>query len=393
MPYVSGQTVHDADSHIMELPDDILAYMDPSVRGEFCEATEGQRRLTAQMEAARLRHDEPEFRAGAEDNLLLRKNHEALGSFRASDRPLALDLLGFASQLVFTTSALGNYGLEETGRVDLALAAARAHNRMMSAFCSQDARLLAAGYVPLLDREAAPLIAAEAIGLGCKGLTLPSRHPPGHSPSHVELDPLWAMAEEAGLPIFFHVGGEEKMNRAYFENGLPPVADFHGGAENFTSVSFMAIPLSVWQTLSVLVIDGVMDRFPALKFGVIELGASWMPGLMKFLDSGAAAFGREERLKRLSAAPSDIIRRQVRITPYPHEDVSWIIANTGEEMCMFSSDYPHVEGGRNPLKRFNENLAGVERSAVRRFYRDNFIDMMGLGLDPALHDVASLKAA
>jgi predicted TIM-barrel fold metal-dependent hydrolase len=114
---------------------------------------------------------------------------------------------------------------------------------------------------------------------------------------------------------------------------------------------------------------------------------------MRFMDSGAAAFGKEERLQKLSARPSEIIRRQFRVTPYPHEDTAWIIANTGEEVCLFSSDFPHVEGGRNPLKRFNDALAGVGDTARRRFYRDNFIDLMGKGLDPALHDHPALVAA
>ena len=155
----------------------------------------------------------------------------------------------------------------------------------------------------------------------------------------------------------------------------------------------MAIPLSLWQTLSALVIDGVFDRFPRLKWGAIELGASWLPSLMHFLDSGVAAFGKEERLQKLSAKPSEILRRQFRATPYPHEDTGWIIANSGEEMCLFSSDFPHVEGGRNPLKRFNDSLAGVSEIARRRFFRDNFIDLMGQGLDPALHDLPELRAA
>jgi predicted TIM-barrel fold metal-dependent hydrolase len=247
--------------------------------------------------------------------------------------------------------------------------------------------------VPLIDRARAPEIAREAIELGAKALVVPSRHPSGFSPSHVELDPLWALAQEAGLPILFHVGGEEKMARDYLENGLPFVKDFHGGDENFTSLTFMAIPLSVWQTLSALVIDGVFDRFPRLKWGAIELGASWLPSLMKFLDSGCAAFAREERLQKLSATPSQILRRQLRVTPYPHEDVAWIMANAGEEMVLFSSDFPHVEGGRNPLKRFNENLAGVSEAAKRGFYRDNFIDLMGKGLDPSLHDLPQIQAA
>jgi predicted TIM-barrel fold metal-dependent hydrolase len=140
--------------------------------------------------------------------------------------------------------------------------------------------------------------------------------------------------------------------------------------------------------------DGVFDRHPALRFGAIELGASWLPSLMRFLDSGWAAFRKgEERLQKLSGPPSEILRRQLRVTPYPHEDTGWIIRNSGEEMCLFSSDYPHVEGGRNPLKRFNESLEGCSETAKRRFYRDNFIDLMGRGLDPALHDARALQAA
>jgi predicted TIM-barrel fold metal-dependent hydrolase len=393
MPYVEGQTIHDADSHVMELPGTINRHIDPKFREAFAAKTGRKDTLVEWSAKAQAQHDDPEFRAGDEANLLLRKNYQALGSFRSEDRPKTLDYLGFASQLVFTTVALSNYGLEEMGEVELACEVARAHNRMMTEFCSVDRRLLATGYVPLVDRKRAPEIAREAIALGAKGLVIPSRHPPGFSPSHVELDPLWAVAEEAGLPILFHVGGEQKMAHDYLENGLPFVKDFHGGDENFTSLTFMAIPLSVWQTLSVLVIDGVFDRFPRLKFGAIELGASWLPSLMHFLDSGVAAFGKEERLQRLSAKPSEILRRQLRVTPYPHENTRWIIENSGEGMCLFSSDFPHIEGGRNPLKRFNDGLEGLSDNAKRRFFRDNFIDLMGRGLDPALHDLPELAAA
>jgi predicted TIM-barrel fold metal-dependent hydrolase len=393
MAYVEGQTVHDADSHVMELPGTVARYVDPRFRDAFVEKAGKKAQSAHWSEKFVAQHDDPQFQAGAEANVLLRKNYEALGAFRADDRPKTLDYLGFTSQLVFTTDCLSNFGLEQKGEVELALEAARAHNRMMTEFCSVDRRLLATGYVPLIDRARAPEIAREAIELGAKALVVPSRHPPGFSPSHVELDPLWALAQEAGLPILFHVGGEEKMARDYLENGLPFVKDFHGGDENFTSLTFMAIPLSVWQTLSALVIDGVFDRFPRLKWGAIELGASWLPSLMKFLDSGCAAFAREERLQKLSATPSQILRRQLRVTPYPHEDVAWIMANAGEEMVLFSSDFPHVEGGRNPLKRFNENLAGVSEAAKRGFYRDNFIDLMGKGLDPSLHDLPQIQAA
>jgi predicted TIM-barrel fold metal-dependent hydrolase len=392
MPYVEGETVHDADAHVMELPGTLQNYIDPKWR----EALTAKHKAKVDgdwVAEARARHRDPEFRAGYADNLLLRKNYDAMGAFDREDRPAALDLFGFASQLVFTTGGLSLFALEHGDDPQLAVEAARACNRMMADYCSVDPRLLATAYIPLVDRTRVVEVAREAIELGCKGLMIPSWVSKTHGPSHVDFDPLWALAQDAGLPILFHVGGEKKIDPAYFENGGPQVLDFHGGAENFTSVSFMAIPMSIWQTLSVLVIDGVFDRFPRLKFGAIELGAGWLPSLMQFMDSGAAAFSKEERIGKLSARPSEILRRQFFATPYPHENVGWIIANAGEEVCLFSSDYPHIEGGRNPMKRFNETLAGVTPTARRRFFRDNFIEMMGNGLDVSLHDVAGLRAA
>ena len=392
MAYVENRTVHDADSHVMELPETIVEFFESKYLEEFKPYV--RHRSAGWVEEVEAQHDDPEFRAGDESQLMLRKNHQALGSFRKEDRPTTLDYLGFTSQLVFTTDALSNYGLETGKTNDLAIAAAQAHNRMMVDFCSVDKRLLATGYVPLINIERAPEIAREAIELGCKGLIIPSTCPPGHSPSHIGFEPLWALVQEAGIPILFHVGGEDKMNMDYHKNGLPQVLDFHGGAENFTSTSYMTIPLSVWQTMSVLILDGVLDRYPRLMFGAIELGASWVPSWMRYMDSGAAAFMRgEDRLKKLSEKPSDIVRRQFRVTPYPHEPTGWIIENTGEEVCLFSSDFPHVEGGRNPLKRFGEALDGLSEAKQERFYRDNFIELMGAGLDPCLYDHPSMEIA
>jgi predicted TIM-barrel fold metal-dependent hydrolase len=196
------------------------------------------------------------------------------------------------------------------------------------------------------------------------------------------------MAEEAGLPIVFHVGGGHRLvdgqllDPEYFKNGGPAVPDFHGGDENFRSVDYMAIPTSPMQTLSVLILDGVLERHPDLKVGVMEQGASWLPSWMRYLDSAFDAFRkREERLQRLSLRPSDYVHRQIRVTPYPSEDVGWIIANSGEDICLFSSDYPHVEGGRNPIKRFEASMESLSESAKNGFYHDNFIDLMGAGLN------------
>jgi uncharacterized protein len=386
MPYVENRIVHDADSHLMELPDALDDYLDATLRAKYdaLPKLRTQPRNADYVERARTQQSDPDFREGADENILLRKNYEALGAFRREDRPRALDQLGFTSQLIFTTWCLGNFDLDQSGDLELCYGVAQAHNRMMADFCSVDRRFLATGYVPLVDFARAICIAQDAIRLGCKALLIPSRCPPGHSPSHIAFEPLWALAQEAGLPIVFHVGGEEKLPPDYFQNGLPRVKDFHGGEENFTSVSFMPIPYSVQLTLCALIIDGVLDRYPHLRFGAIELGASWVPSWMRFMDSAAGAFIKNEpRLQKLSMRPSEFVRRQVRVTPYPHEDVGWIIANSGEQVCMFSSDYPHIEGGRNPLKRFNDSLAQTPPQAVQRFFCDNFVDLMGRGLSAA----------
>jgi predicted TIM-barrel fold metal-dependent hydrolase len=271
---------------------------------------------------------------------------------------------------------------EQADDLDFAYGLARAHNRAMADFCAVDPRLLAVGYVPLADFERARGMASEALELGCKALMIPSACPKEHSPSHVGLDPVWAIAQEAGVPVVFHVGGGgQLLHPSYFRNGLPPVPDFHGGAENFRSVDYMAIPYPPMQTLATLLIDGVFDRFPRLKFGVIEQGASWLPGWLRTLDSAFDAFRKnEERLQRLSLRPSELVRRQVRVTPYPAEDVGWIVENAGEEVCLFSSDYPHVEGGRHPLRRFEASLAAASERVKQRFYCDNFVDLMGAAL-------------
>jgi predicted TIM-barrel fold metal-dependent hydrolase len=386
MAYVEGSTIHDADSHIMEAPN----FLDGYVEERYAEIIKGQNLFSRLGEKdgkdlfalVRDRHDDPAWRASAAEQILLRKNYEALGSWRREDRPMALDSLGFASQLMFTTVFLGLLNLEHGDDLKMTHAVARGFNRAMIDFCAIDRRLLASCYVPLVDFQGAAAIAREALAIGAKALLIPSRCPRGHSPSHVGFDPLWARTQEAGVPVLFHVGGGGTLlSPDYFNNGLPPVPDFHGGDGNFRSVDYMAIPYPPMQTLSTMIFDRVFDRFPRLKFGVIEQGASWLPGWMRAMDSAHTAFIKnEERLQKMSLRPSEFVRRQVRVTPYPAEDTGWIIANSGEEVCMFSSDYPHVEGGRNPLRRFEASLANTPAAAKRRFYCDNFVDLMGAGL-------------
>jgi predicted TIM-barrel fold metal-dependent hydrolase len=383
MPYVNDRVIHDADAHVFEAPGWLDPWVDPPLRERLARFTARNEGVVRHVEKIRASYDDPEFRARDEEEILLRKGFSGLGAFVKEERPQALDLLGFASQLIFTTAGLGPLASADRGEdPEVSYGIARAHNRAMVDFCSVDPRLLPVCHVPLMSIEHAGAFAAEAIDMGAAALMIGSACPKKHSPSHIGLDPVWAQAQEAGIPIVFHVGGGTAMNATYKENGLPPVKDFAGGDGNFTSVSFMAIPDAPAQTLATLIFDGVLDRFPSLKFGVIEQGASWVPGWMRSMDSAADAFIKnEDRLRNLSAKPSEIVRRQVRVTPYPHEPAGWCVQNSGPEVCLFSSDYPHTEGGRNPMKRFEASLAGCSDAEKDAFYRTNFEDLMGRALD------------
>ena len=382
MPYVEDQLVYDADSHVHEPPGYAEEHADPEVRERLREAL-GSAKRPSYVDEAIAKQSDAEFRSKDADEIMLRKNHVAVGAILKEDRPKALDLLGFAAQLVFTTTYLGPLRkFDVEADVELAYGLARGHNRGLVDFCSVDRRLLPVCYVPFADLDLAAKTAGEAIELGAAALMIASQPPKHHAPTHIGLDRVWAQAQEAGVPIVFHVGGEQPMDPVYKNNGLPPVPDFHGGDTNFTSVSYMAIPYSPMQTLGAIIIDGVLERFPKLKIGVIELGASWVPGWMRSMDSAADAFRRNEtRLQEMSLLPSEYVQRQIRVCPYPHEPAGWIVENCGPEVPMFSSDYPHVEGGRNPVKRFEASLAGCDAAAREAFYSGNFADLLGPTLD------------
>jgi predicted TIM-barrel fold metal-dependent hydrolase len=379
----------------METPSWLLGYADPAIRdridvpgytNELRQTGDNERKL-ADLDAAFVRiaekHASNEYRAVEAAEIMNRKNFAATGSFVAEDRPRAVDLIGVASQLMFNTFYNGRlHDWEHSGDLDLAYGVARAHNRGMMDFCSVDKRLLPTCYVPLADFDRTKVMSLEALEMGAAALLVASGCPTGHSPSHRGLDPLWASAQEAGIPIVFHVGGTgDLIDPNYFVNGLPIPPDFHGGDENFRSVDYMGIPGPPMQTLATLIFDGVLERFPRLRIGVVEQGAIWLPSWVRQMESAVEAFGRhEERLQQLSLRPTEYVQRQIRVTPYPTEDVGWITEQIGPDVCLFSTDYPHVEGGRRPYERFERSLGKASEQIRSRFYADNFVDLMGKGL-------------
>ncbi len=193
MPYAEGRVMHDADAHIMETPTwlrdhaeaefrprlPLLDYPSGNELRQTGSPEDQQRDLIAAFDRLRARHASPEYRADEDAEIMMRKNFAATGGFVAEDRPRALDLLGFSSQLIFNTFHNGRlHDLEHSADLELAYAAARAHNRGMLEFCSVDPRLLPSCYIPLADPARAIQATGEALAEGAAALLIASGCPP-----------------------------------------------------------------------------------------------------------------------------------------------------------------------------------------------------------------------
>jgi predicted TIM-barrel fold metal-dependent hydrolase len=395
MSYAGDRVILDADSHVMELADFLDDYIEPAERDRLrrrgMEAL--QPVLSDAQRKAEKRSADPTTAALAEERLMQDKGWMAMGGFDPAERSRVLDLLGFESQLVFATFATAMFSLprnlhryqdrDELARdLDLLYAGCRAQNKAMAGFCAEDPRLLPVGYVSLVDPARAVDVADEAIASGCAAIMVPSTAPGDLAPTHPNLDRFWGLLERSDIPFVLHVGGGGRLLDRAFHNNAMPVTDHLGGGENIRSKDFLAIYHSPALFLGTLVLDGLFDRFPNLRGGCIEQGAGWVVSWLQHLDYAQRAFRRtEEPLGRLEATPSEYVRRHLKFTPFPGEPVGWMIEQAGPELFMFSTDYPHPEGGKDPLAKFEQELVGVSAEDQARFFAGNMAEL--LSAEPA----------
>jgi predicted TIM-barrel fold metal-dependent hydrolase len=374
-----SSAVFDADSHLMEVEDWLPAYADPGLRDRlrplgFEKAGAGAAELMASLPTRWAQQHEEDVPA---DVLSGPKGWLAPGALDAAVRTRVLDALDIAAQLVFPTFSLTQF----TGGDDLELlyGGTRALNRAMVDFCGQDPRLHAVGFLPLRDPAAAAEALDQALEMGVAALWIPSDAPGDFSPTHVDLEPVWARLADADVPFVLHVGGGRLLPKAFHNNGRPRPKDWLGGGENLRAKDFPVLHHSPERFLACMALDGVFERHPGLRGGAIELGASWVPGLLRNIDHAHRSFSRSEPdLKALPMLPSEYLRRQVRFTPFSFEDTAWLIDQCGPELFMFSTDYPHPEGGRRPFERFGEQLEAFDDATNEQFFWQNGAGLLGI---------------
>ncbi len=374
---------YDADSHIMELPDFLQRYADPELRAQI-PAVSYSASLVTDEEVAEImsrggRHSQEHVAEllSLGDHLIERsKEIQALGAFDSPERSVALDMLGFKSQLVFATHSLA-MPFSPSSKISprIRYAAARAHNRHMAEFCSRDRRLLGVAAAPLDEPELALEELDFAIKNGLKAVWVPHRVCGDKSPGHIAFDRFWATLADAGIPFVLHVGGSPlQLDKAWMNNGRAPVKDWMGGGENLRTKDVAVLHQGPETFLSMMLIDGVFERFPKLRGACVELGAGWVPSLLSRLDWVVQIWRKTDaNLSKFTRAPSEQLTQQMAFTPFVFEPVGALIDESNPDLYLFSSDYPHTEGGRNPISRFEGALGDRSEEIRNRFYSENFL--------------------
>lgn len=373
MTYTGDRLVFDADSHVMELPGWLEEFADSSTAETLRPLALGAAGALAEraVEEAATRQAGGVATLDPDPIELLRsKGWGAVGAFDSTERSFVLDQLGFAAQLVFPTFAATQFAGND---LDLLYGGSDALNRAMAAFCGDDARMLAVASVPWGDPTRTVECARRAIDEGCRAVMVPTDLPRGVvSPTHPDHHLLWAMLEAENVPVVSHIGGGGRPVRPGFHDNGHTVTDFLGGGENVRAKDFMAIhqrPEVFW---AAMVLDGMFEQFPGLRGASVEEGAMWVVPWIRRLDRAMQFAKTEAPLRDLTKLPSEYVHDHLRFTPFAGEPVGWMLEQAGADLFMFSSDYPHPEGTKNPIERFEATMDGIDDTTFDGFYSNNF---------------------
>ncbi len=261
-------------------------------------------------------------------------DHIPYGGCDAGERLELLDKENLEKSVLYPT--LGLLWECEVTEPALTDAYCRAYNRWIADFCRDSGgRLVPIAHLSLLDADAAAVELERAVRDGCKGAFLaPFTHtqkPHGHA----DHDPLYRKACELEVPIAIHPTFEPDW--------AAPVrfsAKYMGREREFF-YNVMVRQGSQQALLSFFTL-GTLERFPALKLGILEAGCGWIGS---FLDRMDAVFETiSAKGVQLQHRPSEVFRRQCFISGDPDETAApHVIDHVGAGCFMWATDYPHPD--------------------------------------------------
>ena len=385
MTYAEHRRIIDVDSHLFELEDFLVSAAREEHRdmirpmAEQTELPVIEAALARGRELLAKRQSDPatmaKFEAALMDNR--KSGWTRLGAFDSTERSHTLDLLGFELQMVLPTYAFHQIAHQE----DDALLEAGAYtlNKAMAEFCSKDDRLKAIGYVPLsLGPERALRVLEQGLLDGCYSFMVDTNEPDDDKPSftHPDFDPIWATFSDTNRPFVVHVAvnGHYRAVPSSFKNNGKSEIEL-GGDAPAGELGLQNIGQSAQLFLSAMIYDGVFERHTNLQALCMEHAATWLPSWLQQMDFTAQMFKRKRKFNEL---PSETAKQRIKVSPFAGEPVGWIIENVGPEMLVFASDYPHPEGGADPIRKFEETMQNCDKKTMDAFYYGNMQSMLNL---------------
>ena len=199
--------------------------------------------------------------------------------------------------------------------------------------------------------------------------------------SHPDLERAWAAFIHHGVSPVFHVADQPRVfdDAWYTERPAPQARGVEPGDAGVFALDavFLYVPAALATTD--LILNGVFERHPRLRLGIVELSAVWVPMYLMMLEGGsqfvARLTGREHALR---LRPSDYFRRQVRVSCFAYELPARIAKQLGsDDLLMACSDYPHSEGTAHPLADYAAGRHGTEPALAPGLFERNAAFLLG----------------
>ena len=177
--------------------------------------------------------------------------------------------------------------------------------------------------------------------------------------------PIYEAAAKHGLPIGIHVGGPTGSRTA-------------GGWPAYYNEEHMALVASMQTQVTSLVLEGVCEHFPDLRFIIIEGGLAWSVPLRDRLDKLWPRMASE--VPHVKRPPSEYIKKNFYFSTQPVEEperpdaLAEIFEDVGWDRIMYASDYPHWDYD-DPKYAFKGAMPDEKMKMV---FRKNALDVYRL---------------
>jgi predicted TIM-barrel fold metal-dependent hydrolase len=197
--------------------------------------------------------------------------------------------------------------------------------------------------------------------IGFRGITLPCKpiwgaHDARHPNYNMTMfDPMWAVIQDCDITITYHISTGRD----------PRAARKDGGA----IINYAAHALSpTIEPMACMCASGLFERFPKLRFALIECGIGWVPWALEAMDE-AARKHHMWAFPKLKKLPSDYFREHGAASFQDDPiGIELAVKHNLVDNFLWANDYPHHEGSwphsAESIERQMQDLSDAQRANI-----------------------------